>query len=37
VPRAGGSWSLRTSLSRNLEPVVLAYSAFWLYWIFRQL
>jgi len=36
-PQAGGSWSLRTSLTRNLEPVVLAYSAFWLAWIYWKL
>lgn len=36
VPKAGGRWSLRTSLSRNLEPVVLAYSAFWLFWIYQR-
>jgi protein-S-isoprenylcysteine O-methyltransferase Ste14 len=33
----GGSWSLRTSLSRNVEPLVLAYTFFWLGWIYRQL
>jgi hypothetical protein len=37
VPVRGGSWSLRTSLSRNVEPLVLAYSFFWLGWIYRQL
>lgn len=37
VPRRGGTWSLRTSLSRNVEPLVLAYSFFWLGWIYRQL
>ncbi len=36
VPAPGGNWSLRTSLSRNIEPLVLAYSFFCLYWIFRQ-
>jgi protein-S-isoprenylcysteine O-methyltransferase Ste14 len=35
--RAGGSWSLRTSLSRNAEPLVLLYTFFWLGWIYRQL
>lgn len=37
VPKRGGQWSLRTSLSRNLEPVILAYTAFWLYWIYTRL
>ena len=36
LPRRGGTWSLRTSMSRNVEPVVLAYSVLWFYWIFRQ-
>jgi protein-S-isoprenylcysteine O-methyltransferase Ste14 len=35
--RGGGSWSLRTSLSRNVEPLVLAYTFFWLGWIYRLL
>lgn len=37
VPKRGGSWSLRTSMSRNAEPLVLAYSAFWLGWIYWRL
>jgi len=37
VPRRGGGWSLRTSLSRNVEPLVLAYSFFCLGWIYRQI
>ncbi len=42
VPRSllvtrGGEWSLGTSLRRNAEPLVLAYSFFWLGWIYRQL
>lgn len=37
VPRRGGQWSLRTSLSRNLEPVVIAYTAGCFLWIFRNL
>lgn len=36
-PVRGGSWSLRTSLRRNAEPLVLAYSFFWLGWIYRLL
>ncbi len=37
VPKRGGAWSLRTSLSRNAEPLVLAYTALCFYWIYRQL
>ena len=37
LPQQGGAWSLRTSLSRNVEPLVMAYTAFWFYWIYRQL
>jgi protein-S-isoprenylcysteine O-methyltransferase Ste14 len=37
VPARGGSWSLATSLSRNAEPLVLAYTFFWLGWIYRLL
>jgi hypothetical protein len=42
IPRSllsvrGGAWSLATSLSRNAEPLVLAYTFFWLWWIYRQL
>lgn len=37
VPRQGGAWSLRTSLSRNVEPLVLVYTAICFYWIYRQL
>jgi len=37
VPKRGGSWSFGTSMSRNAEPLVLAYSAFWLGWIYWQL
>lgn len=37
VPARGGSWSLATSLSRNVEPLVLAYTFFWLGWIYRLL
>jgi Phospholipid methyltransferase len=36
-PTRGGSWSLRTSLSRNLEPLIVVYSFFWLGWIYRLL
>jgi protein-S-isoprenylcysteine O-methyltransferase Ste14 len=36
-PRAGGSWSLRTSLSRNAEPLVVLYTALCLGWVWRQL
>ena len=37
VPARGGSWSLATSLRRNAEPAVLAYTFFWLGWIYRLL
>jgi hypothetical protein len=37
IPTSGGTWSLATSLSRNAEPLVLAYSLFWLWWIYRQI
>lgn len=37
IPKRGGTWSLSTSLSRNVEPLVLAYSIFWLVWVYRQL
>lgn len=37
LPSAGGSWSLRTSLARNLEPIIVLYSLFWLGWMARQL
>jgi protein-S-isoprenylcysteine O-methyltransferase Ste14 len=37
LPSRGGNWSLRTSLSRNLEPVVVLYTFFCLFWIYRQL
>jgi hypothetical protein len=37
IPTRGGAWSLRTSLSRNVEPLVLAYTFFWLGWIYRAL
>ncbi len=37
VPARGGAWSLGTSLRRNAEPLVLAYSFFWLGWIYRLL
>lgn len=37
LPKAGGTWSLRTSLTRNAEPLVVAYTLACLYWIFRQL
>lgn len=37
LPSRGGTWSLRTSLSRNAEPLVVIYSFFWLGWIYRQL
>lgn len=37
LPRSGGAWSLRTSLTRNAEPLVVAYTIVWLYWIWRQL
>jgi hypothetical protein len=36
-PSRGGGWSLRTSISRNAEPLVLLYTVFWLGWIYRQL
>jgi protein-S-isoprenylcysteine O-methyltransferase Ste14 len=36
APKPGGNWSLRTSLSRNAEPLVVVYSLFWLAWIYRQ-
>jgi protein-S-isoprenylcysteine O-methyltransferase Ste14 len=37
IATRGGTWSLRTSLSRNVEPLVLAYSISWFFWIYRQL
>jgi protein-S-isoprenylcysteine O-methyltransferase Ste14 len=37
VPAPGGHWSLRTSLTRNLEPVIVAWCVFWLGWIGRAL
>ncbi|MBM4196047.1 MAG: isoprenylcysteine carboxylmethyltransferase family protein [Gammaproteobacteria bacterium] len=37
LPRAGGNWSLATSLSRNAEPLVLLYTVLCLGWIYRQL
>ena len=37
VPSRSGAWSLRTSLSRNVEPLVLTYSFLCLGWIYRQL
>lgn len=37
IPKRGGAWSLRTSLSRNAEPLVLAYTALCFYWIYRQI
>jgi protein-S-isoprenylcysteine O-methyltransferase Ste14 len=36
-PSAGGHWSLRTSLGRNVEPVIVVYSVFWLGWIALKL
>ncbi|MCC7257475.1 MAG: isoprenylcysteine carboxylmethyltransferase family protein [Gammaproteobacteria bacterium] len=36
VPLRGGTWSLRTSLSRNLEPLVIAYTAACFLWIYRS-
>ena len=35
-PTRGGSWSFRTSLSRNAEPLVFIYTIAWLAWIYRQ-
>lgn len=35
VPGGAQDWSLATSLSRNAEPLIMAYSLFWLYWISR--
>ncbi len=37
LPKSGGTWSLRTSLSRNAEPLVLLYTVICLGWIYRQL
>jgi hypothetical protein len=36
-PAGRGTWSLRTSLSRNAELVVFLYTLFWLSWIWREL
>ncbi len=36
-PTRGGSWSFRTSLSHNLEPLIVVYSFFCLGWIYRLL
>jgi len=35
--RSGWNWSLATSLRQNLEPLVVVYTLFWLYYIARQL
>jgi protein-S-isoprenylcysteine O-methyltransferase Ste14 len=37
VPTRGGTWSFATSMSRNVEPVIFAYSLACLAWIYRQL
>jgi protein-S-isoprenylcysteine O-methyltransferase Ste14 len=37
VPTRSAAWSLRTSLRRNVEPLVLTYTFFWLGWIYREL
>lgn len=36
-PTRGGSWSFRTSLTRNAEPVVLLYTLVWLGWMYGRL
>jgi hypothetical protein len=33
----GSSWSFAKSLKQNWEPVIVAYSLFWLWWLWRQL
>lgn len=33
----GSSWSFAKSLRQNWEPVIVAYSLFWLWWLWRQL
>jgi protein-S-isoprenylcysteine O-methyltransferase Ste14 len=35
--RSGWNWSFATSLKQNLEPLVVVYTLFWLYYIARQL
>jgi protein-S-isoprenylcysteine O-methyltransferase Ste14 len=37
MPSAGGRWSLKTSLGRNLEPLIVLYSLFWLGWMALKL
>ena len=37
LPSPGGRWSLRTSLTRNAEPVVVLYTLCWLAWIASRL
>ena len=37
LPQRGGQWSLRTSMSRNAEPLVVVYSVVWLAWIYWRL
>ncbi|MEJ2137857.1 MAG: isoprenylcysteine carboxylmethyltransferase family protein [Gammaproteobacteria bacterium] len=33
----GSSWSFAKSLKQNWEPAIVAYSLFWLWWLWRQL
>ena len=35
--RSGWNWSFATSLRQNYEPLVVAYTVFWLFYIGRQL
>ncbi|MBW7931337.1 MAG: isoprenylcysteine carboxylmethyltransferase family protein [Gammaproteobacteria bacterium] len=37
LPKRDGQWSLRTSMRRNAEPLVIAYSVAWLTWLFIEL
>ena len=33
----GDSWSFAKSMNQNYEPVIVAYSLFWLWWLSTQL
>jgi protein-S-isoprenylcysteine O-methyltransferase Ste14 len=34
---ADTSWSFAKSMRQNWEPVIVAYSLFWLWWLWKQL
>jgi len=39
IPKSdpGSSWSFAKSMKQNYEPLIVAYSLFWLWWLYTQL